>query len=100
MAWHWENSGRSTQPVGTKQPNRLGLYDMSGNVWERCGDLYGSYSSGIQTDPTAASSGTCRVGRGGGWSNSTASMRAATRYYGLPSNRYSNFGFRLVRTLV
>lgn len=73
VAWYDNNSGNRTHPVGTKQPNELGLYDMSGNVYEWCSDWYGSYSSYSQSDPTGPNSGSGRVERGGSWINSPGS---------------------------
>jgi formylglycine-generating enzyme len=97
VAWYDGNSGNSTQPVGTKAANSLGIHDMSGNVWEWCWDWYGSYASGSQTDPRGAVSGTYRVLRGGSWFNSAAGVRSASRYSFTPSGRGSDIGFRLVR---
>jgi formylglycine-generating enzyme required for sulfatase activity len=97
VAWHGGNSGNRTHPVGTKQANSLGLYDMSGNVWEWCWDWFGSYSGGSQTDPLGASSGTNRVLRGGSWLDDAASVRSAYRGFNTPSGRGGDLGFRLVR---
>ena len=97
VAWYSGNSGSKTHPVKTKGANSLGLYDMSGNVWEWCWDWYGGYSSGAQTDPTGASSGSIRVFRGGGWNDDAGDVRVAHRNGITPSNRYYHLGFRLVR---
>lgn len=94
--WFNANSNSQTQAVATKNPNELGLYDMSGNVWEWCKDWYGAYTAAAQTNPKGASSGTCRVLRGGSWYSPSAYCRVALRNYSGPTNRDSIYGFRVV----
>jgi len=96
-AWHEENAGGQTHPVGQLQPNPWGLYDMHGNVWEWVQDWYGEYASGTAVDPAGPSSGSRRVFRGGSLLNTTRLCRSANRGFGAPGNRSVNLGFRLLR---
>ncbi len=111
VAWFWENSGDrvlsgewdadkvinnncKTHIVGTKSPNELGIYDMSGNVDEWCQDWYGDYSSGSQTNPQGPSSGSYRVSRGGSWRSGGYPVSLCVGYS--PDYRSDNYGLRLV----
>ena len=87
-----------THDVGTKRPNELGIYDMSGNVWEWCSDRYREkyYSSSPSSNPKGPSSGSDRVARGGGWSNIARYCRVADRGGHAPDYRYNDLGLRLV----
>ena len=96
VAWYTANSGSKTHAVGTKQPNELGIYDMTGNVWEWCQDWYGKYSSSSQVNPTGANSGSGRVRRGGSWSSNARGCRSSYRASRTPDYRYGNLGLRLV----
>ena len=96
VAWYYGNSGDKTHVVATKQPNELGLYDMSGNVWELCSDWYGNYSSSSQTNPTGPNSGSDRVFRGGSWNCNAGYCRSSFRNKLIPVIRLFTLGLRLV----
>ena len=96
VAWYAGNSSNKTHPVGTKQANELGLYDLSGNVWEWCQDCHGSYVSSSQTNPIGANSGSKRVSRGGSWYYNARCCRSSYRYCDAPDYRFNYIGLRLV----
>jgi formylglycine-generating enzyme required for sulfatase activity/membrane-bound inhibitor of C-type lysozyme len=96
VAWYNDNSGGTTYPVGTKPPNELGLFDMTGNVWEWTWDIFGNYNSGVQTNPHGTTVGSYRVFRGGAWNISAIYCPVSIRNYASATGSYSYIGFRCV----
>jgi formylglycine-generating enzyme required for sulfatase activity/class 3 adenylate cyclase len=98
LAWYDGNSGDSTHPVGTKEPNGIGLFDMSGNVWEWCSDWYGRnyYQQSLRNNPRGPSSGSFRVIRDGCWNGNFRLARSANRDGFRPGYLLDNLGFRIV----
>ncbi|MBO4715569.1 MAG: SUMF1/EgtB/PvdO family nonheme iron enzyme, partial [Verrucomicrobia bacterium] len=95
VGWYKYNGDETSHPVGQKQPNAWGLYDMHGNVWEWCLDWYGAYPAEAVTDPTGLTTGDYRVYRGASYSSTGSWCRSAYRLCVFPTSSYNNLGFRV-----
>lgn len=99
FGWHWNNSNRRTHPVGQKKPNKFGIHDVSGNVWEWVSDWYDSkyYRVRSSNNPQSPFNGKHRVLRGGSFMDKPDGLRVTRRNWDLPGARFKNFGFRCAR---
>jgi len=99
IAWFRENTAYDPKPVGMKKPNELGIYDMTGNVWEWTNDWtdYYYYSISPADNPPGPISGKCKVFRGGAYNTGVDSLRVSFRGHGFPNEKLMSLGFRLAR---
>jgi formylglycine-generating enzyme required for sulfatase activity len=94
--WYYSNSESTTHEVGSKIPNELGIYDMSGNVREWCNDWFGYYYSSMEDNPQGAYDGNMKVNRGGSWTTPAVNCRNTYRHTDYPYEKALDLGFRLV----
>ena len=95
VGWVWANAKEKTHAVGKRRDNELGIYDMTGNVWEWCQDWYGYYPTTAQHNPKGARAGRYKVNRGGAWCFEKKAARNVARFANKPDGRYKSVGLRL-----
>ncbi len=95
VGWVYRNSGSRTHGIATKEPNELGLFDMTGNVWEWCSDRFGLYGDSVQVNPQGSTTGDMRVVRGGSWDNAVANVHLSVRQSRDPQYTFYDCGFRV-----
>ncbi len=100
VAWYNKNSGNKTHSVGSKKPNGLNIFDLSGNVWEWCWDIYGVIPNGLQTNPNGASKGIYRTIKGGGYSGDDSFANVTDRDGCYAATKYGSLGFRVARKVL
>ncbi|MFC2101142.1 formylglycine-generating enzyme family protein [Bacteroidota bacterium] len=99
VGWYYDNSNNETQQVGSKNANELGIFDMSGNVYEWCNDWYDPdyYDNSPSSNPTGPANGADKVIRGGGYTSTSYHLRSSFRFYSDPNDKWIDVGFRLVK---
>jgi formylglycine-generating enzyme len=99
LGWYWDNRDKGVRVVGQKEPNQIGIYDMTGNVWEYSSDWYGDYTPELKRNPTGPKQGEYKTRRGGAWNSAKENCRVVSRSPAHPTNSMHGSGFRVVRNI-